>query len=272
MAIMAKKKSSCRPSSFLLLEITLLLFGILLHGGRLAHGWTAPSANKAGIQRRAALLRPRTIERQLVVAFSRNSPINVDPRWSNDDANGMVSMESSASSLLPYSTKSSSRRQWISASIVGPAVGLLFAATATPAAVAAASNQPPVPFPYTNAQLKDIIIADVVDRQFLATGDLTRLLYADSATFTDEIDTYALDQWIVGTRKLFVGDGSSVRLVGNTVDVADAAVTFRFDEDLMFNIPFLRPTGYITSYREYWDQDTFTVLKSAQFFGGKSKK
>jgi hypothetical protein len=204
----------------------------------------------------------------------------------------MVSMESSASSLLSSLTKSSSRRQWISTSIVRPAVGLLVASTATPAAAAAAagssngSNQPPAPFPYTNAQLKDIIIADVVDRQFLATGDLTRPLYADSATFTDEIDTYAIDQWIVGTRKLFVGDGSSVRLVGNTVDVTDAAVTFRFDEDLMFNIPFLRPvvhltgtvrlerdpaTGYITSYREYWDQDTFTVLKSAQFFGGEGK-
>jgi len=49
-------------------------------------------------------------------------------------------------------------------------------------------------------------------------------------------------------------------------------------EDLMFNIP-LKPvvsltgkvvlvrdeTGYITSYQEFWDQDTWSVLKTAKF-------
>jgi hypothetical protein len=69
-----------------------------------------------------------------------------------------------------------------------------------------------------------------------------------------------------------------VRLVGD-VQVSPEAVEFRFDEDLMFRIPF-RPvvklsgrlvltrdkeTGLISSYREYWDQDVATVLKSAKF-------
>lgn len=59
----------------------------------------------------------------------------------------------------------------------------------------------------------------------------------------------------------------------------DKTVEFNFEEDLMFNIPF-NPvvfvsgkvilerdldSGLITSYREFWDQDVSTVLKSARF-------
>lgn len=80
-----------------------------------------------------------------------------------------------------------------------------------------------------------------------------------------------------GTQKLFVGEKSEIRLVGD-VQVSPEKVEFRFDEDLMFRIP-LRPTvsltgkvvlerdaeGFITSYREFWDQDVWTVLKSAKF-------
>jgi len=69
-----------------------------------------------------------------------------------------------------------------------------------------------------------------------------------------------------------------VSLVGD-VDVNEKEVTFRFDEDLMFNIPF-KPvvaltgkvvltrderTGLITSYREFWDQSVNEVLKTAKF-------
>ena len=74
-----------------------------------------------------------------------------------------------------------------------------------------------------------------------------------------------------------MGEKSDVRLVGD-IDVSAEKVEFRFDEDLMFRIP-LRPTvsltgkvvltrddaGYITSYKEFWDQDVVTVLKSAKF-------
>ena len=67
-------------------------------------------------------------------------------------------------------------------------------------------------------------------------------------------------------------------LVGD-IDVSKTEVSFRFDEDLMFNIPF-KPvcslsgkvvltrdvnSGLITSYREYWDQSVNDVLKSAKF-------
>ena len=53
----------------------------------------------------------------------------------------------------------------------------------------------------------------------------------------------------------------------------------------MFNIPLLKPVvfvsgkvvlerdldnGLIVSYREFWDQDVITVLKSAKFFPSRN--
>jgi len=124
----------------------------------------------------------------------------------------------------------------------------------------------------------------VVERSFLTNGDLTRSIYSESATFTDEIDVYKLEQWMKGTAKLFVGPPSSnINLVGK-IEASAAEVTFRFEEDLMFRIPF-RPvvhltgkvvlkreadTGLISSYQEFWDQDVKTVLKSAKFSSFKS--
>ncbi|KAL7566322.1 hypothetical protein ACA910_013645 [Epithemia clementina (nom. ined.)] len=129
----------------------------------------------------------------------------------------------------------------------------------------------------SDAEIKEIVKNDILERQFLVTGNLTPRIYRPKALFTDEIDTYQMDQWMSGTQKLFVGEKSEVRLVGDII-VTPEQVEFRFDEDLMFRIPF-RPTvsltgkvvlmrddaGYITSYQEFWDQDVFTVLKSAKF-------
>jgi len=128
-------------------------------------------------------------------------------------------------------------------------------------------------------KIASIVKSDVVERAFLSNGNLTRSIYAESATFTDEIDTYKLDQWMKGTQRLFVGPpGSYVNLVGN-IEATEKEVSFQFEEDLMFRIPF-RPvvhltgkvvlerdidTGLITSYREFWDQDVVSVLKTAKF-------
>lgn len=176
-----------------------------------------------------------------------------------------------------------SRRRWLhegTAASTALATLLAIGQTAAPPAVAAASDMGTPPR-LDDATLRRTVRADLLDRQFLATGALTRSIYEPTATFTDEIDTYALDQWITGTQRLFVGDQSSVRLVGDVQVQADK-VEFRFDEDLMFNIPLVRPvvsltgrvellrnveTGRIASYREYWDQDVLTVVKSAKLFG-----
>lgn len=132
-----------------------------------------------------------------------------------------------------------------------------------------------------NEQLAARIASDIQDKQFLVTGQLSRELYDESATFTDEIDTYQLEQWTRGTQKLFVGNKSHVDLEPNSLQVSNSEVTFRFQETLCFNVPLLYPTvylsgkvilqrdpstGLITSYQEKWDQDVNTVLKSAKLF------
>lgn len=130
----------------------------------------------------------------------------------------------------------------------------------------------------SNDDLKKIILSDIVDKSFLVSADITRSIYDESAIFTDEIDVYTMDKWVKGTKALFIPSGSRVTLVGD-VNVSKSEASFRFDEDLMFNIPF-RPvckltgkvvltrdesTGLITSYREYWDQSVNDVLKTAKF-------
>lgn len=129
----------------------------------------------------------------------------------------------------------------------------------------------------SNEKIAQMVKADLVDGQFLTNGRLTRSIYDEKATFTDEIDTYTLDKWQVGTQKLFVGAESHVALVGE-VHASPELVSFRFDEVLAFNVP-LHPkvtltgrvdlardptTGLITSYREFWDQSVNEVLRSAR--------
>ncbi|GMH71157.1 hypothetical protein TrLO_g13276 [Triparma laevis f. longispina] len=129
----------------------------------------------------------------------------------------------------------------------------------------------------TPNSIASIVKSDVLDRQFLASAKLTRSIYSESATFTDEIDTYTLPKWIKGTQALFNSENSKVLLVGD-VTATENEVTFRFDENLQFNIPF-KPIcklsgkvvlkrgedGLIISYREYWDQSVNSVLKTAKF-------
>lgn len=89
----------------------------------------------------------------------------------------------------------------------------------------------------SDEELKKIVLSDIVDKSFLVSADITRSIYDESATFTDEIDVYTMDKWVKGTKALFIASGSRVSLVGD-VDVSASEVAFRFDEDLMFNIPF----------------------------------
>jgi hypothetical protein len=149
-------------------------------------------------------------------------------------------------------------------------------------AMEVASNNPDVQSNLSNDDLATRIASDVQEKQFLVTGNLSRELYDESATFTDEIDTYTLTEWTKGTAKLFVGNKSHVDLEPNTLQVSSNQVTFRFSETLCFNIPVLYPvvylsgkvilqrdptTGLITSYQEQWDQDVSTVLSSVKLFG-----
>lgn len=123
--------------------------------------------------------------------------------------------------------------------------------------------------------LAEIVRQDLVDRQFLVTGELTRSIYSEDCTFQDEIDTYTLPKWVKGTKALFVGDKSRVQIVGD-VQVAGSELSFQFDEVLCFNIPLqpkvplkgtlvlkLGDNGLITSYRERWDTSVWATLSKA---------
>eukprot|EP01083_Nonionella_stella_P122990 370339_1 len=60
-----------------------------------------------------------------------------------------------------------------------------------------------------------IVEKDLVENAFLTNGKLTRSIYDEKATFTDEIDTYTLDKWIKGTARLFVGPPGSTEHGGS---------------------------------------------------------
>jgi len=131
----------------------------------------------------------------------------------------------------------------------------------------------------SDEEFKSKLREDVVKNQFMVTGALTRSLYDEKCTFTDEIDTYTLEKWMDGTAKLFQNDYSKMELDGD-IQVNKDGATFKFKEQLMFNIPILKPKvpltgkliltrgsdGLITSYREVWDQPVWKVLTSASFF------
>ena len=103
---------------------------------------------------------------------------------------------------------SKSRRNFLS-SIVASGGALVIVTTTDPPAMAADR------LTMSDEELKKIVKEDILKRQFLVTGNLTPEIYKPTATFTDEIDTYKMDQWMKGTQKLFVGEKSDVRLVGD---------------------------------------------------------
>mmetsp|Transcript_28588 Transcript_28588/g.45027 ORF Transcript_28588/g.45027 Transcript_28588/m.45027 type:complete len:253 (-) Transcript_28588:1252-2010(-) len=183
-----------------------------------------------------------------------------------NDASEQSSVDDESSPLLQ-----NSRRSFLSATAASSLLPLRSSADTS-------SVQTDKQLNLSDEELKKIVLSDIVDKSFLVSADITRSIYDESATFTDEIDVYTMDKWVKGTKALFIASGSRVSLVGD-VDVSASEVAFRFDEDLMFNIPFKpvcsltgkvvltrdEKTGLITSYREYWDQSVNDVLKTAKF-------
>lgn len=183
------------------------------------------------------------------------------------------------SAKAPITATTTSRAEFFSDVLAkSSAVVALTTAMSQRPALAAADEIKPKLTGISDEELKRIITKDVVDNQFLVSADITREVYDESANFIDEIDTYPMQKWIVGTKRLFVAEKSRVSLVGDVNFLKDK-VEFRFDEDLMFRIP-LRPvvsltgrvvldrdpeTGLITKYQEFWDQSVGEVLKTAKF-------
>ncbi|KAJ1616920.1 hypothetical protein T492DRAFT_1103723 [Pavlovales sp. CCMP2436] len=116
------------------------------------------------------------------------------------------------------------------------------------------------------------LLVDIVENRFMVTGQLSEDLYADTALFQDEIDTYDLPSYVRGTGMLFDGAKSDFKLVGD-LEFKGQTIRYRFDEILSFKIP-LGPRsrvsgvvelvrgedGLITKYREFWDQSVPATL------------
>lgn len=128
-------------------------------------------------------------------------------------------------------------------------------------------------------QIKTIITDDINIRQALITADFTRSIYNEKCKFKDEIDTYTMNQYIQGTKALFIPEKSHVKLISPVLyDNNKHEFNFKFSEILTFNIIFQpRVTlsgrveltqgddGLIINSREYWDQSVVDVLKTAKF-------
>ena len=173
---------------------------------------------------------------------------------------------------------SPARRAALGRAAIASAAAVATTTTATVPTPAIADEMYPKRKNLSPAEMAAAVKKDIVDNQFLVTGQLTRDIYDESATFTDAIDTYTLDKWMKGTAALFVGPLSHVDLVGN-IEANDKEVKFRFDEILAFNLPFVKPkvpltgtliltrspeTGLITKYLEIWDTGVTETLLNAK--------
>ena len=119
----------------------------------------------------------------------------------------MLALSAAVFALAPPTPTQVGRRQVL---LGGAAAALLRPARSVAGEAAVAEKLRNLPA----AKLAEIVTADLVERQFLATADFTREVYDEAALFTDEIDTYTLPKFIKGTSALFVKERSVVRLVG----------------------------------------------------------
>ena len=119
----------------------------------------------------------------------------------------MFALSAAVFALAPPTPTQVGRRQVL---LGGAAAALLRPARSVAGEVVVAEKLRTLPA----AKLAEIVTADLVERQFLATADFTREVYDEAALFTDEIDTYTLPKFIKGTSALFVKERSVVRLVG----------------------------------------------------------
>ena len=119
----------------------------------------------------------------------------------------MFALSAAVFALAPPTPTQVGRRQVL---LGGAAAALLRPARSVAGEVVVAEKLRNLPA----AKLAEIVTADLVERQFLATADFTREVYDEAALFTDEIDTYTLPKFIKGTSALFVKERSVVRLVG----------------------------------------------------------
>jgi hypothetical protein len=90
--------------------------------------------------------------------------------------------------------------------------------------------------------LAEMIIRDDKEQNcLLLTADFSRSIYEDQATFKDgsNLDiSYPMPPWIIGRKLLFNERNSLTELVEESLVVTSSQVSFRFEGDLSFEVPF----------------------------------
>ena len=101
---------------------------------------------------------------------------------SQDDLNKLQQEQHNTDEQQPSSSLQNSRRSFLSATAVSASLLPL----RSPAADTATPAQSDKLLNLSNEELKKIILSDIVDKSFLVSADITRSVYDESATFTDE--------------------------------------------------------------------------------------
>ena len=101
---------------------------------------------------------------------------------SQDDLNELQQEQYNTNEQQPSSSLQNSRRSFLSATAVSASL-LPLRSSAADTATSAQSDKL---LNLSNEELKKIILSDIVEKSFLVSADITRSVYDESATFTDE--------------------------------------------------------------------------------------
>ena len=101
---------------------------------------------------------------------------------SQDDLNKLQQEQHNTDEQQPSLSLQNSRRSFLSATAVSASL-LPLRSSAADTATSAQSDKL---LNLSNEELKKIILSDIVEKSFLVSADITRSVYDESATFTDE--------------------------------------------------------------------------------------
>lgn len=140
----------------------------------------------------------------------------------------------------------------------------------------------------TPLELAKVVEADMVQRSYLITGDLTKAVFADDASFADGNNDFGpgLDSWVAGTKRLFVSDRCKLKLTGEVVyDETARTLTVPWRQVDVFRLPGAPHTPVFTGFTtltlgpsddeghvlvvdhtETWDQTPSEILRELKFF------
>eukprot|EP00899_Mesostigma_viride_P011470 jgi/Mesvir1/20323/Mv19913-RA.1 len=125
-----------------------------------------------------------------------------------------------------------------------------------------------------------ILKQDIIERDYLVTGRLTREIYDENCTFADPTANFGpgLQRFLDGVDRLFYKPGCSLELVGDVKILDSKTIEARWKEVASFNV-WLHPKTYyggkstltlndenlVVFHQETWDLSPLDIYKTAKF-------